>query len=159
MLDQCAYRARPRESDLRPVNSDVRPLKGRDQEGKMAKTRQTISIDLPTYQKDRHKWRKDILDIVLRAACSGEVEYDRDDHLEVVVLLYLSKGKRLLIHDVDNRLKDILDALQGDSKVRNSTVRSRLAKGLSSETTTRSIGFLLRSRTFQNVIQRQEANC
>ncbi len=82
----------------------------------MAKTRQTISIDLPTYQKDRQKWRKDILDIVLRAACSGEVEYDRDDHLEVVVLLYLSKGKRLLIHDVDNRLKDILDALQGRFK-------------------------------------------
>jgi len=30
----------------------------------------------------------------------------------VVVLLYLKKGKRHDIHDVDNRLKDILDALQ-----------------------------------------------
>jgi hypothetical protein len=29
------------------------------------------------------------------------------------VLLYLKKGKRHDIHDVDNRLKDILDALQG----------------------------------------------
>jgi hypothetical protein len=29
-----------------------------------------------------------------------------------VVLLYLKKGKRHDIHDVDNRLKDILDALQ-----------------------------------------------
>ena len=29
------------------------------------------------------------------------------------MLLYLRKGKRHHIHDVDNRLKDILDALQG----------------------------------------------
>jgi len=33
--------------------------------------------------------------------------------LEVVILLYLKAGKRHDIHDVDNRLKDILDALQG----------------------------------------------
>jgi len=33
--------------------------------------------------------------------------------VKVVVLLYLRKGKRHDIHDVDNRLKDILDALQG----------------------------------------------
>jgi hypothetical protein len=35
-----------------------------------------------------------------------------DGRFEVVVLLYLKKGKRHDIHDVDNRLKDILDALQ-----------------------------------------------
>lgn len=79
----------------------------------MAKIPRTIEAALPTYQKDRQQWRKDILDNVLRAAGSARVQYDRDDHLEVVVLLYLSQGKRLLIHDVDNRLKDILDALQG----------------------------------------------
>jgi hypothetical protein len=33
--------------------------------------------------------------------------------LDVEVLLYLKRGKRHDIHDVDNRLKDILDALQG----------------------------------------------
>ena len=32
---------------------------------------------------------------------------------EVEVLLYMTRGKRHDIHDVDNRLKDILDALQG----------------------------------------------
>lgn len=79
----------------------------------MAKRRRTISTVLPTYQRDRQQWRREILECVLRAARSAGVEYDRDDHLEVVVLLYLSKGKRLLIHDVDNRVKDILDALQG----------------------------------------------
>src|SRR6266436_2192598 len=87
--------------------------------GKMAKSRKTISTMVPTYQKDRQQWRRDILDNVLSAALSAGVQYDRDDHLEVVILLYLKKGKRLLIHDVDNRLKDILDALQG--KFRGST--------------------------------------
>jgi len=79
----------------------------------MAKSRKTIRTFLPTYQTDRRQWRRDILDIVLSAALSAGVQYDRDNHLEVVILLYLKKGKRLLIHDVDNRLKDILDALQG----------------------------------------------
>jgi hypothetical protein len=40
------------------------------------------------------------------------VRYKPDARFEVVVLLYLKKGKRHDIHDVDNRLKDILDALQ-----------------------------------------------
>ena len=41
------------------------------------------------------------------------ITYDEDEPLEVVVLLYMTKGKRIAIHVVDNRLKDILDALQG----------------------------------------------
>jgi len=77
----------------------------------MAKTRRTIQCRLPTYQRDRQQWRKEILANVLKAATG--IEYDQTDQLEVVILLYLSKGKRLAIHDVDNRLKDILDALQG----------------------------------------------
>ena len=114
----------------------------------------TISTALPTYQKDRQQWRRDILDRVLRAARSARVHYDRDDLLEVVVLLYLSKVKRLLIHDVDNLLKDILDALEG--KFRGS---KSFGKSLSSETTTRSIGFLLRNSSLQNVTQSQEEDC
>jgi hypothetical protein len=50
---------------------------------------------------------------VLHARGKAGIEYGPDDLLEVVVLLYLKKGKRHDIHDVDNRLKDILDALQG----------------------------------------------
>ena len=41
------------------------------------------------------------------------VDYDEDQTLEVEVILYMKRGKRHDIHDVDNRLKDILDALQG----------------------------------------------
>lgn len=48
-----------------------------------------------------------------RSCCAKGVEYEDDDLLDVEVLLYLKRGKRLDIHDVDNRLKDILDALQG----------------------------------------------
>ena len=43
----------------------------------------------------------------------SRVKYDNSQTFEVVVLVYLMKGKRHDIHDVDNRLKDILDALQG----------------------------------------------
>ena len=39
--------------------------------------------------------------------------YADDVRFEIVVLLYMKKGKQHEIHDVDNRLKDILDALQG----------------------------------------------
>jgi len=77
----------------------------------MAKTRRTIVASLPTYERPRSKWRRKILANVLEAA--DGIHYERDDPLEVVVLLYLSRGKRHAIHDVDNRLKDILDALQG----------------------------------------------
>jgi hypothetical protein len=92
----------------------------------MAKSRKTIRTILPTYQKDRQQWRRDILDNVLSAALSAGVQYDRDDHLEVVVLLYLKKGKRLVIHDVDNRLKDILDALQGKFRESKSFAKTPL---------------------------------
>ena len=40
------------------------------------------------------------------------VSYPEDAKLSVEVRLYLH-GRALEIHDVDNRLKDILDALQG----------------------------------------------
>ncbi len=90
----------------------------------MAKPRRTIVATLPTYQRDRRQWRQDILANVLAAAAG--VEYEHNDPLEVVVLLYLSRGKRVAIHDVDNRLKDILDALQGrfgGSKIRGNERR------------------------------------
>jgi hypothetical protein len=79
----------------------------------MAKSPQTITASIPTYQKDRSAWRKEILASVLTARERAGARYGPDARLEVVVLLYLKKGKRHAIHDVDNRLKDILDALQG----------------------------------------------
>jgi Holliday junction resolvase RusA-like endonuclease len=79
----------------------------------MPKSPRTIRTKLPTYQKDRQAWRQKILDNVRRAAAKRGVEFDSDQLLEVDVILYLKRGKRHDIHDVDNRLKDILDALQG----------------------------------------------
>jgi hypothetical protein len=79
----------------------------------MSKIARTIRTSLPTYQKDRQQWRKQILRNVREAAARAGVQYEDDDLLEVEVLLYLTRGKRHDIHDVDNRLKDILDALQG----------------------------------------------
>ncbi|HSP63086.1 MAG TPA: RusA family crossover junction endodeoxyribonuclease [Pyrinomonadaceae bacterium] len=79
----------------------------------MVTRRRKVSTVLPTYQRDRYRWRRNILANVLNAASKAGVRYEPDDQIEVVVLLYLSEGKRLTIHDVDNRLKDILDALQG----------------------------------------------
>src|SRR5919106_1943498 len=79
----------------------------------MAKSSRTLTACIPTYLKNRSLWRKKILASVLHARGKAGIEYGPDDLLEVVVLLYLKKGKRHDIHDVDNRLKDILDALQG----------------------------------------------
>src|SRR5688572_22237529 len=90
----------------------------------MAKTRRTLTVKLPGYERDRGAWRKGIHTSVLQAAAKAGVRYGTEDSLEVIVLLYLAKGKRLIIHDVDNRLKDILDALQG--RFRGSRVAERL---------------------------------
>lgn len=79
----------------------------------MAKTRQTIRAILPTYLKDRQKWRKQILRNVRRVKQENGIEYEPEQLFAVEVILYMDRGKRHDIHDVDNRLKDILDALQG----------------------------------------------
>jgi Holliday junction resolvase RusA-like endonuclease len=79
----------------------------------MAKIRQTIRAVLPTYLKDRQKWRKQILRNVRRVKEEKGIEYAPDQLFAVEVILYMDRGKRHEIHDVDNRLKDILDALQG----------------------------------------------
>jgi hypothetical protein len=79
----------------------------------MAKIRRTLTASIPTYDTNHGRWRRGILASVLGVARRDGIRYGPDDLLEVVVLLYLKKGKRHGIHDVDNRLKDVLDALQG----------------------------------------------
>jgi len=56
--------------------------------------------------------------IISSAASKSGVFYHPSDRLELKVKLYM-EGGALSSHDVDNRLKDIMDALQGragDSK-------------------------------------------
>jgi len=57
-------------------------------------------------------WRHDLHDAVRQAATKGRIAYAPTDLLELTVVLYLA-GDALFVHDVDNRLKDIMDALQG----------------------------------------------
>jgi len=78
----------------------------------MSKPRKRLHVRLPPYAYPRLEWRKAIHAEVWRAAQSRDVKYDKDDRLEVEVVLYLDESG-LPFHDVDNRLKDILDALQG----------------------------------------------
>ena len=73
----------------------------------------TITAKLPGYRRERYEWRRRILRNVREAQLDRTIRYDPESRFEGIVLLYLRKGKRHDIHDVDNRLKNILDALQG----------------------------------------------
>ena len=78
----------------------------------MAKPKQKLKFRLPEYVSPRNAWRKLIHSAALKAANDQGVEYGPEVKLAVEVKLYL-RGRAVEIHDVDNRLKDILDALQG----------------------------------------------
>ena len=69
-----------------------------------------LHFRIPPYERPRNEWRKKI-----HAAArerQGNVKYAPSDQLEIEVGLYFTTGA-LTWHDVDNRLKDVLDALQG----------------------------------------------
>lgn len=78
----------------------------------MAKPRRTLKFRLPEYLSPRNAWRKEIHRVALAAARERGVDFPDDAKISVEVRLYLN-GRKVTIHDVDNRLKDILDALQG----------------------------------------------
>jgi hypothetical protein len=78
----------------------------------MAKRPLKLKIRIPEYAFPRNSWRR-----AIHAAVNEQrkeaVRYKDGDRLEVHLKLYFSKARALDIHDVDNRLKDCLDALQG----------------------------------------------
>ena len=78
----------------------------------MAKPRRTLRFRLPEYVTPRNEWRRAIHRVALEAAEERGVRFRAGKKLEVEVRLYL-RDRQLEVHDVDNRLKDILDALQG----------------------------------------------
>ena len=78
----------------------------------MAKRPLKLNIRIPPYETPRNAWRKKLHKIVAHRQRRSMVRYSTDDKLEVAIRLYIS-GSALAVHDVDNRLKDILDALQG----------------------------------------------
>lgn len=78
----------------------------------MAKQPLKLKVRIPRYVSPRNRWRRQINEAVIDRLESSGIKYSEKDRLELVVLLYLEEVA-LLHHDVDNRLKDIMDALQG----------------------------------------------
>ena len=94
----------------------------------MAKRRFTISATLPVYLPPRNEWRRKVHAAVLEAQTFRGVGYREGDQLELRVSLF---GPRDLdIHEVDERVKDIVDALEGRIAGRRS--RRRIAPIVSS---------------------------
>lgn len=79
----------------------------------MPKRRLTLKIRIPEYRHPRNAWRVAIHRAVLDAQRATDVRYHADDRLELILKLYFRAERSAAIHDVDNRLKDCLDALQG----------------------------------------------
>jgi len=78
----------------------------------MAKRRMSLRVRIPSYRYPRNAWRKLIHAEVTTVAQARGVSYQPEDKFELIITLYLDEiGLRF--HDVDNRLKDIMDALQG----------------------------------------------
>jgi hypothetical protein len=78
----------------------------------MAKRKLKIHFRIPRYISPRNQWRRLIYDAACTEMQARHVVYQPDDLLAVSLVFYLD-GLALGIHDADNRLKDVLDALQG----------------------------------------------
>ncbi len=78
----------------------------------MAKRPLKLLIRIPPYKNPRNEWRRLIHAEVMKVQRRSLVRYDTSDRLEFECLLHMN-DRSFPIHDVDNRLKDILDALQG----------------------------------------------
>lgn len=78
----------------------------------MPKRRLNLKVRIPHYEEPRNFWLKEIHKNAVEQEIKTGVRHQPEDKLEVIVRLY-SSAKKLQIIDVDNRLKDILDALLG----------------------------------------------
>ena len=90
----------------------------------MAKRRFTISATLSQYAPPRNEWRRKVHAAVLEAQTFRGVGYRESDQLEMRVSIFLP-SRPLDLHDVDERVKDIIDALEGRIAGRRS--RRRIA--------------------------------
>ena len=83
-----------------------------------------ISTSLPAYARPRNEWRRRVHAAVLDAQTRRGVGYRDADQLEVRITLYL-REKPLDVHDIDERVKDIVDALEG--RIAGQRSRRRIA--------------------------------
>jgi len=78
----------------------------------MAKPPVKLKVRIPEYRRPRNAWRREIHKVVAEGLNKAGIRYKTTDKLEITARLYFGRNK-LRVVDVDNRLKDILDALQG----------------------------------------------
>jgi len=72
----------------------------------------SLVVRLPSYTAPRNTWREAIHRAVSDQMHAAGIVFTEHDRVSVDVRLFMSDSM-LRFHDVDNRLKDILDALQG----------------------------------------------
>jgi len=80
--------------------------------GSVAKKRMKLKVRLPPYVAPRYRWRERIHEEICRVMRESRIRYRLEDRLQLDIRLYMDRTA-LHMHDVDNRLKDIMDALQG----------------------------------------------
>jgi hypothetical protein len=90
----------------------------------VAKRRFSISATLAAYAPPRNEWRRRVHAAVLEAQTFRGVGYRESDQLELRVSIFLG-ARPLDVHEVDERVKDIVDALEGRIAGRRS--RRRIA--------------------------------
>jgi|SRR5687767_7843461 hypothetical protein len=78
----------------------------------MAKRRFSISTALPGYARPRNEWRRRVHAAVLDAQTRRGVGYRDADRVEVRITLFL-RDRPLDVHEIDERVKDVIDALEG----------------------------------------------
>jgi hypothetical protein len=78
----------------------------------MPKRRFSIGVQLPAYARPRNEWRRRVHAAVLEALARRGVGYQDADRLEVRLELFLD-AKPLDVHAIDERVKDVVDALGG----------------------------------------------
>jgi hypothetical protein len=74
--------------------------------------KQQVKVRLPPYVSPRTQWRRRLHEAIEAVLSEAGIRFTENDRLSLEVRLYMSKGQ-LDFHDVDNRLKDVMDALQG----------------------------------------------
>ena len=75
-------------------------------------SQRSLEIELPPYVTPRNAWRQQVHAAAAAVLAARGAMYGATDRLAVDVHLYMTRGM-LRFHDIDNRLKDVLDALQG----------------------------------------------
>ena len=71
-----------------------------------------LVLRIPKFNKEAKTWRRGINAAVHAAQQEQGIRYSPDDKLDVRIIFYL-KNPKLTILDLDNRLKQVFDALQG----------------------------------------------